>query len=354
MPSKPNIFPLLSPACPWLKQGMRAPSVLLSLSAAAQCPGPWSRKRCLLLVWRAFCLLCLPPRIPPASWAGQAAAVGASWRKQTAIKELWGMESGESGRKFGQCQTPWCVIACLVPSRCPKVPEPTGSCPARPCLSEPLARSWLGPTAGLSHLRLNLGCVIRAGVVGKGAPREIIVLFLSPSVANSLRAYFSAVSWAVRPRVAFCTARPVGRWGGTCGTGWCWVGGLAKLKPVFIGTAWVDRAQEWISATAALSCTPGIQGRPNGPGSEALLFFSLLPRSRDWARGWECRRCRNSREWMGSGMSNLLDGVGLCLLFVELRLARPKKASFSLFKPVFPYTASWSGGRTSDLSATMQ
>lgn len=39
-------------------------------------------------------------------------------------------------------------------------------------------------------------------------------------------------------------------------------------------------------------------------------------------------------------MSNLLDWVGLCLLFVELRLARPKKASFSLFKPVFPYTAS--------------
>lgn len=63
--------------------------------------------------------------------------------------------------------------------------------------------------------------------------------------------------------------------------GWCWVVGLAKLKPIFIGTAWVDRAQEWITVTAALSCTPGIQGRPNGPGSEALLFFSLLPRSRD-------------------------------------------------------------------------
>lgn len=75
-----------------------------------------------------------------------------------------------------------------------KVPEPAGSCPARPCLSEPLARSWLGPTAGLSHLRPNLGCVIRAGVVGKGAPREIIVHFLSLSLANSLRAYFSAVS----------------------------------------------------------------------------------------------------------------------------------------------------------------
>lgn len=104
------------------------------------------------------------------------------------------MKSGESGRKFGQCQTPWCVIASLVPSHRPKVPEPAGSCPARPCLSEPLARSWLGPTAVFLHRRPNLGCVIRAGVVGKGAPREIIVLSLSPSLVNSLRAYFSAVS----------------------------------------------------------------------------------------------------------------------------------------------------------------
>lgn len=99
---------------------------------------------------------------------------------------------------------------------------------------------------------------------------------------------------------------------------------------------WVDRAQEWITLTAAWSRTPGVQGRPT---RQAVLFFSLLPRSRDRARGWECRRCRNAREWIVCGVSNLLDWVGLCLLSVELTLARPKIASFSLFKAVFPYTA---------------
>lgn len=74
----------------------------------------------------------------------------------------------------------------------------------------------------------------------------------------------------------FCNACPLGWCGGACGTDWCWVVGLAKLKPVFIGTEWVDGAQEWITITAALSCTPGIQGQTNKPSSEALCCFSLF------------------------------------------------------------------------------
>jgi len=53
-------------------------------------------------------------------------------------------------------------------------------------------------------------------------------------------------------------------------------GRIAKLKPVFSRIERVDRAQEWINITAALSCTPGIQGRTNKPSSETLCCFSLF------------------------------------------------------------------------------
>lgn len=60
------------------------------------------------------------------------------------------------------------------------------------------------------------------------------------------------------------------------GSDWSWVVGLVKLKPEFIETEWVDGAQEWLTVTAALSCTPGIQGRTNKPSSKALCCFSLF------------------------------------------------------------------------------